>query len=250
MISACSARIISNFSGIRLLTILSNEITGEECVSWAKKSLGNPDFLVFKEHLEPITNTLDDRIDFAEQLIKCNILNSVILSITSSVEFYLHDIVTLCLRRNSSLRKQAFANYTISGKELEEFISLNEIKRKHFDIIATSQTSGSLFSEKIKKTKTFLGLKNHPLDNQLLKSLESIWELRNKLAHSNHNFIKEFSFWHKNSEIKLSKDYSRAEYQNFITSLCLVLEDLLAWIVSFDKVAREKWPANDFIENE
>lgn len=246
MISACSARILSLFSGLRLLILLSNEITGEECLFWANKAIENPSLQVFKDKVGPITNALSD-FGFAEQLIKTNMLNSAILAFTSSVEFYLQDIVVLCLQRNSSLRKQAFANYEISGKELEEFSSINDIKRKHFRLIASSQTSGALFSEKIKKAQKFLGVKGLMIDKQLLQSLDSLWELRNRLAHHNHGSIKEYSFLYKNTEQILPRPCARIEYQSFITPLCVMLEEAVEWLILFDKETLEKWTATDFI---
>lgn len=249
MISACSAKMLTLNSGIRLQLIMSCAITNEDCQKWSNTIKDDSSFDVLMPELKPIIDRIDQESSFAVHLVKRNTVISSILAFTSSLEFFLKDIVGLCLIRNSSLRKKAFSNYKISATDLEKYHTIDQIKKVHIEAISNLQTSGSLFIPKFRKMSKFLGLKDNSDNTKLLKSLDSIWELRNRLAHTNHNSIPDFSFVYGETRFQLHNEITSFDYNLFIINLCSLFADAIDYLVKIDSDALLKWGANDFLES-
>ena len=249
MISACSARLLSLLAGTRLQVLLASEFSEANCAAWgASVRIASSSHGVAAD-VAPILIRLENEPAFAVQDLRWNAATSGIIAFTSAVEYFLEDLVSLCLRRNSGLRKKAFAQYKILALELEESQSVDQIKLRHIDIIANNNTSGALLSHKFTKTVSFLDVTPACLNKDLKASLDSIWKLRNRLAHENHATIKQLTVIHNNGNLVLTRIHTKADYLQFALDLCETFGMAVQCLDQFNQASLTKWPADAFIKD-
>jgi hypothetical protein len=247
--SACSARLLSSIANIRLQLLFSTQFSENECLNW-----GNS----LKEEL---TNSKDDlgagsaieisllMPSFILNNLKFNTVTSSIINFTSTVEFFIKDIIHLCLQRNSSLRKNAFARFEIKALILEHYGNVNDIKLKLFESLASEHSKGGLFSNKIKKASSFLSIGSSFYDKELFKSLDSIWHIRNLIAH-NPASIDRLVFEYRDNEFKFYRSASKDEYLKCVTQLVTFYNLSCEFLQKWDEKAMLLWKADEFIKQE
>ncbi|MDX2008310.1 MAG: hypothetical protein SFU83_23950 [Meiothermus sp.] len=226
---------------------MSSEFTEANCKEWG---LNVSDALQSHQVLEkvaPILGRLEKEPEFALEYLRWSFVSQGIIAFTSGVEFFLQDIVKLCLIRNSNLRRKGFADLSISALDLEEMPTLDEVKLKYIEILANQHTSGKLFSHKYKKSKQFLGIRDTNIDESLCASLDSIWEVRNQIAHENQAAMAELKIKLGNGLIKYSGSLNKSQYQQFTIHMCTVFDDAVVHLEELDKRSLEIWPAKDFL---
>lgn len=239
--SARSARLVSLFAGTRLHMLLASEFSEADCMKWGiDVRESSKTHRVFKD-ISPILNRLEQEPEFAIQDLRWNSISFGMVTLTSGLESFLQEVVTVCLRCSSALRKKAFAQYKISALELEESRSIDEIRLFHIDIIANENTSGAMFSKKFKKALQFLNLPNSLMDKQSIEFLDSIWKVRNRLAHEHHAAIKELVIVFDSKQMELRRLSNKTEYLEFVLEFCAVFRDVIENLIAFDQIAWDEW---------
>ncbi|HVU93701.1 MAG TPA: HEPN domain-containing protein [Puia sp.] len=246
MISASSARLLSFSSGLRLQLMISTQFKTEECLAWGrslepilKKDVSLPD-------ITPILERLLTEPEFALDDLRHNTIASGIVGYTSSIEYYLQDIIELCLKRNSGLRKKGLSGIQLPALELEHYSDTKSIKSKLIKSLSSENSKGALFSNKFKKISSFLSLRDALVDADVIKSLDSLWSMRNKFAHENQATLKSYSIYSTAGEISLSRQVSAEEYTKFIFELVKIIDRSNDSLFIVDQMALQKWSADKF----
>lgn len=245
--TGCYSSFATTISILNLQLMISTQFTDQECLDWERSLRGDLNKDEISLFAKPIIDRLRDAPLFILNELRYSSISSAIVNFTSSTEHYLKDIIELCLQRNDSLRKKAFSQREIKAIDLEKVETLNEIKKNLFKVISQEESKGQLFQNKFKRTAKFLEVKNSHINKCLFKSLDSIWELRNKIAHSNNGFIQEFEIkGEKNFHI--TKEPSKTEYLNFCIEFLKIIDDFSIALKDWERTLMEKWPAHSFIQ--
>ncbi len=245
--SGCYSSFLSTISILNLQLLISTQFTDQECLNWEKALR----FDLEKASMSIITDPLIERLKEAPLFILNELwlssLSSSIINFTSTTEHYIKDIVELSLLRNDKPRKSAFSQVNFSASELEEFNSLDELKKKLLKSISAEQSKGQLFSGKFKKVNSFLGTKNDNGIVDIHNSLDSIWRLRNKIAHSNKGLLKEFEITTSIGTIVLSKEPTKDEFLYFAIEFLKIVNGFTKSLDKWDNQVLQMWPANAFL---
>lgn len=237
----------TNISSLNLQLMISTQFTDQECLDWETSLRVDLKEVNSKINSDPIVERLKDAPLFMLNELRSSFISTTIINFTSTTEHYLKDMIELSLQRNSGFRKKAFVNHQMSAIELEENIDLNDIKKRIFKIISAEHSKGPVLSSKFKKTSSFLSIKEEIITTDIFQGLDSIWRLRNKIAHSNKGFIKFFEIYSANGVIRVSSEPEKEEYFYFCISLLKIIDDFTALLSEWDKAVLAKWPANSFI---
>lgn len=240
------ASYLTTISILNLQLMISTQFTSQECLDW-EKSL-QLDLLESRTSLstDPIVERLRESPVFILNELRISSITSALINFTSTTEHYMKEILELCLRRNDSLRRKSFSGFNISALELEEFDTITDLKKKLFKSISSEHFKGRLFSQKFNRASLFLDIKNEDISG-LLKSMDSFWLLRNKLAHSNKGFLEEFRIFTKKGEATLSKEPSKMEFLAFAIDFLSVIDNFTNFLRGWDTKVMDKWPPNAFI---
>lgn len=245
--SACFTRVGSTIAVLRLQLLLSTQFTEQECLGWGSSLWGDVQESDIFKTVEPILNRLVSEPEFALGDLRHGAIASGILTFTSAVEYYLKDVILLSLRRHSGLRKEALKGFSIPALDLEKFDNLNDIKLKYFDSLSSEHSKGGLFSNKIKKASSFLSVDEKVFDKEILTKVDSVWALRNRMAHQNQVTIKEYQVNGIGDGSKITREATKADYSKFILGLVSVVNDTVERIGIWDQSVMTKWPANNLI---
>ena len=228
--------------------ILSTQLNDKQCRDWEnslrEKLKGDIDLT----KINLIKESLLESPFFMEEEFKISSLSSFIIGYTANTENYLKELIELCLKRNTGLRKKAFSKIEFSALKLEEDISVNQIRKELFLTISTEKSQGKLFSEKFKRLCTFLEIDKSILSNKTLNSLDSIWKLRNKIAHSKSAKMDSYDLDLLGKKIQILKTSYDNEYFDFVTDLLLFVKNLIPSLEELDHKATDKWQADDFVQ--
>lgn len=245
--TGCYSSFATTISILNLQLMISTQFTDQECLNWEKSLKRDLNKSEINIIAKPITDRLKEAPLFLLNELRYSAISSAIVNFTSTTEHYLKDIIELSLQRNKGLRKKAFSERKINAIELEEVETLNEVKKNLFKVIAQDEAKGQLFKSKFKRASKFLEVKNPNIDNNLYNSLDSIWELRNKIAHSNNGFIQELEIKGEKN-ILITKEPSKAEYLNFCIEFLKIIDDFSITLKDWERIIMDKWPANSFIQ--
>ncbi|MGE6352923.1 hypothetical protein ACQKCJ_03485 [Flavobacterium sp. NPDC079362] len=237
----------TNISSLNLQLMISTQFTDQECLDWESSLRVDLQKVNSKINSDPIVERLKEAPLFMLNELRSSFISTTIINFTSTTEHYLKDMIELSLQRNSGFRKKAFVNHKMSAIELEENIDLNDIKKRIFKIISAEHSKGPVLSSKFKKASSFLSIKEEIITSEVFTSLDSIWRLRNKIAHSNKGFIKFFEIDSPVGLIKVSSEPEKEDYFYFCISLLKIIDDFTALLNEWDRAVLEKWPANSFI---
>jgi len=249
LMSGPYASYLTTISILNLQFLLSTQFTDQNTLDWEVNLRTDLQKSTFKTLVDPIVERLTKAPFFLLKEIWLSSISSAIINFTSTTEHYIKDALVLSLQRNSSLRKQAFSEISISGSELENNFSLDTIKLKYFKVIATDKSKGELFSAKFERASKFLGVDRSFLDKKICTMLDSIWMLRNDIAHSNKGFKKLYELEGKTGKFQISKEPSKEEYFDFSIKLLEIMNDFTEYLKDWDAYILEKWPANSFINS-
>lgn len=240
MISACCARLMSSMTGLRLHLIVNSQITTDNCQSWGE-SLSSDEALL--SSIKKSNSILELMIQDKQLVLTKLHHNAIITSIvdfTSTFEFFLNDIVTLCMKRNYSLLKKGLKEVQINPIDIVDYEDLKELRYKYISIISQSKCSGELWSKKLKRVSTFLSLSNKYYTHEVNKTIDSIWMMRNIIAHGNSRLI---SFRSKDITYSHSMTSKDDDYNSLIIELLNNIETLVELMRELDNEALAKWPA-------
>ncbi|TDN79362.1 hypothetical protein DET49_13825 [Salegentibacter sp. 24] len=238
---------LTTISILNLQLMISTQFTDQECLDWEKSLRIDLEKANTAIVTDPITERLKDAPLFLLNELRLSSISTAIINFTSTTEHYIKDILELSLQRNDGLRKKAFSNCNISALELEEFESIDEIKKKLFKSISSENSKGQLFSNKFKKANSFLNIKSHNNGSNIFQNLDSIWRLRNKIAHSNTGFLKKLEINTNSGTKVLNKEPEKDEYLNFSIEFLKIIDEFTKFLKKWDNSVLVKWPANSFV---
>ena len=184
--------------------------------------------------------------------LRQNILNfpplpTPIMSFSSTTEYFIKDIIQLCLQRSSKLRMHAFSQFEISALMLENNKSIDEIKLHLVQRLSSTYSKGGSFKDKITKASTFLILDNGWQEKQLFKALDSIFTMRNHIAHNNTDFLETIELQSNEGPLSIKRSSSSEEFTNFTIKFVEILNEAYAYLIKWDKQCLIRWNADNFI---
>lgn len=242
---------------VSLQLLLSTEITNDNCKNWANDLLSKSEVTNTISTL--LTTWLNDSTTsglLAFLTLRSQNLASGIISFTSSSEYFLKDIIIECLRRNLHLRKKGFnfkkdnfdANSLFSLKNLEDYNSIEKAKIQVMKQLASIFSKGETFSDKFGRVCSFLDLNDEVIPKLLINSLNSIWRLRNKIAHIDLDKV-DWVFETLNGNKIEYNQYNEEQYLPFVLELIKVIIEIENVFKSFGSKAETKWPIKDEISH-
>ena len=241
--SACYARLGTNLSRNRLQLLTSCQIDKETCYNWGIQLSKQNELLYEIPTVKPILDRLISEPEFMIGMLHHNSLITGITKFTSSLEYYLNDIVTLCMERNYSLLKKGLKDIQMNPFDIVDMDNLLKIRYKYIDIIAQEKCKGELWSKKLKRVCMFLNLSNKYYSDKINNTVDSIWEMRNIIAHGDSSIL---SFLDDGILLEHTEESNKEVYMDFIVHFIKIADKINELLLKFDKEALKKWPAKDF----
>lgn len=243
MFSACIARLISAFSGLKLQAIIYSQIDAKNCMEWGER-ISNEKYFNKIKSIHPIYNRLRDEPDFLVGELYFSSIKNLIISFSSTLEFYLKDSIRLNMMRNYSLLKKGLieSNLSIDPKDIVDCKDIDEIRLKYIKILSEHICSGELWKNKLKKYIKLLSLSNNLCTNAVNSRIDSIWKARNDIAHANTSGL---SLDYENNTYSYNSKIGVTEYTQFALLFIKLVDDAIAFLSNVDKLSLDKWEATD-----
>lgn len=243
MLSACQARWISNLAGNRLQLITSCQIDKENWYVWGSQLKKNEELLGVIPKVKPILERLVSEPEFMVGMVHHNSIITGVIKLTSSFEYFLNDLVSLCMMRNYGLLKKGLSDIQINPVDIVEFNEIKELRYKYIEIITQDKCKGELWSKKLKRVCSFLGLSNKYFSSPINNTIDSIWKMRNVIAHGD---SRKLVFDNNGLLIEHTENSTSEEYIKFITVFIKIADELEELMRDLDRETLEKWVAKDF----
>ena len=253
MFSACQARLLSTFSGIKLELLLHSQMSNENILSWTSrlKTSLEPYKEIQSELFPIIERTLTEEAWVVPE-IRMSALSNAVLNYTSATEYYLSDLMQLKLVRFPGLFKRALdlRDISINRMDIVNFTTIEDIKKKYIDQISYDSIRGELWTKKFAGASKIFDV---PINrtSPLLRSIDSIWELRNQVAHLNRRDLLPVRLIDlADAELIISDLSDDAAYLKFCIILLEIMGEGVTAIKVWEKSSAKKWDPNfiDFDE--
>ena len=214
MLSASYARLGSELSGLKLQAIISGQIDANNCLEWGEK-ISKADYFDEIKSVYPIHDRLIKEPNFMLSKLYYNSLKSLIISFSATLEFFLKDSMQLNMMRNYSLLKKGLieSKQVIDPKDIVDIDDIELVRLKYIKNISNNMCSGEMWSGKFKKYVKFLSLPNNLLGETINKKIDSIWKMRNDIAHANINIL---SINYNGTIHKFGADINAEQYTEFV----------------------------------
>ena len=241
---AAYARLLTSFSITKFELLLHTQGSNADFCTWALKL---KDIISLYPKLENnmkgiIERGIEDTDDFLLTEIRLNAISSCVLNYTSSTEYFLVDLIKFKLKDTRLLKRALdLKELTIRKFDIADFDNIDELREKYILQLSKEFSFGTLWTKKIHNASKLFDL---PFDtnSKVLKSIDSVWELRNRFAHLNrmHHLPLEFTALN-NDSIKIDNLKSNKEYLDFCVELIEVMNENLELIETFQQKVRDKW---------
>lgn len=243
MLSASYARLGSELSGLKLQAIISGQIDANNCLEWGEK-ISKADYFDEIKSVYPIHDRLIKEPNFMLSKLYYNSLKSLIISFSATLEFFLKDSMQLNMMRNYSLLKKGLieSKQVIDPKDIVDIDDIELVRLKYIKNISNNMCSGEMCSGKFKKYVKFLSLPNNLLGETINKKIDSIWKMRNDIAHANINIL---SINYNGTIHKFGADINAEQYTEFALFFIKLLDETLSFVEKVDKLSLEKWKTTD-----
>lgn len=243
MLSASYARLGSKLSGLKLQAIISGQIDANNCLEWGEK-ISKADYFDEIKSVYPIHDRLIKEPNFMLSKLYYNSLKSLIISFSATLEFFLKDSMQLNMMRNYSLLKKGLieSKQVIDPKDIVDIDDIELVRLKYIKNISNNMCSGEMWSGKFKKYVKFLSLPNNLLGETINKKIDSIWKMRNDIAHANINIL---SINYNGTIHKFGADINAEQYTEFALFFIKLLDETLSFVEKVDKLSLEKWKTTD-----
>lgn len=245
-------------NAVSLQLLLSNQVTKENCNAWADELLKNP---TVTDVISPLMEKwLKDSVTggiLAFTNFRLQVIASVLISFTATVEHFLKDCMIEYMRRNKGLREQSFrikdgsfdASNFFSPEHLEKFDHIERAKKFVMHKLASHFTKGGLFSSKFKRVARFLNLDPHSRQDLLKSSMDSIWTLRNTVAHTDMDKIEIWEIIDLTGNTIAFEKFNFGSFLPFAIVIIKTIDAALGFLKDFNDDAEAKWPVNEEISN-
>lgn len=243
MFSACIARLITAYSGLKLQAIINAQIDENDCLEWGKRISKEKYFKKIKS-IHPIHNRLIEEPAFMVSELYYNSIKSLVINFSSTLEYYLKDSLRLNMMRNYSLFKKALSEtkQLIDPKDIVEFNDIEQIRLKYIYNISEHICSGELWKNKFKKYIKLLSLPNYSSEDAINNKIDSIWKMRNDIAHANSNGL---LFIYSSNTYEYDSKISVKEYTQFALLFIEIIDEVITFLSKVDRLSLQKWEATD-----
>lgn len=243
MLSASYARLGSELSGLKLQAIISGQIDANNCLEWGEK-ISKADYFDEIKSVYPIHDRLIKEPNFMLSKLYYNSLKSLIISFSATLEFFLIDSMQLNMMRNYSLLKKGLieSKQLIDPKDIVDIDDIELVRLKYIKNISNNMCSGEMWSGKFKKYVKFLSLPNNLLGETINKKIDSIWKMRNDIAHANTNIL---SINYNGTIHEFGADINAEQYTEFALFFIKLLDETLSFVGKVNKLSLEKWKTTD-----
>ena len=243
MLSACYARLSSELSGLKLQSIINGQIDVGNCLEWGNK-ISKADYFDEIKSIYPIHRRLLKEPNFMVSKLYYSSLKSLIISFSSTLEFFLKDSMQLNMMRNYSLLKKGLieSKQVIDPKDIVDIDDIELVRFKYIKIISNSMCSGEMWSGKFKKYVKFLSLPNDLLRETINKKIDSVWKMRNDVAHANANML---SINNNGVMHKYGANINAEQYTEFALFFIKLLDETIFFLEKVDRLSLEKWETTD-----
>lgn len=243
MFSTSYARLVLELGGLKLQAIINGQIDTNNCLEWGEK-ISKADYLDEIKSIYPIHDRLVKEPNFMLSKLYYNFLKSLIISFSATLEFFLKDSMQLNMMRNYSLLKKGLieSKQVIDPKDIVDIDDIELVRLKYIKNISNNMCSGEMWSGKFKKYVKFLSLPNNLLGETINKKIDSIWKMRNDIAHANTNIL---SINYNGTIHKFGADINAEQYTEFALFFIKLLDETLSFVEKVDKLSLEKWKTTD-----
>ena len=243
MFSDCIARLITTFSGLKLQAIINAQIDAAVCLEWGNK-ISKEKYFNKIQSIHPIHERLIKEPDFIVGELYYSSIKSLIISFSSTLEFYLKDSMKLNMMRNYSLFKKALADtkQTIKPVDIVEVNDIELLRLKYICEISEHICSGELWKAKFKRYINLLAMPKYLWEDETNNLIDSFWKVRNDIAHANTYGLK--LTYGKNTYM-YDSEIGVEEYTQFALLFIELVDEVIAFLSKVDKLALKKWKATD-----
>lgn len=230
-------------ASFKLQAIISGQIDANNCLEWGEK-ISKADYFDEIKSVYPIHDRLIKEPNFMLSKLYYNSLKSLIISFSATLEFFLKDSMQLNMMRNYSLLKKGLieSKQVIDPKDIVDIDDIELVRLKYIKNISNNMCSGEMWSGKFKKYVKFLSLPNNLLGETINKKIDSIWKMRNDIAHANINIL---SINYNGTIHKFGADINAEQYTEFALFFIKLLDETLSFVEKVDKLSLEKWKTTD-----
>lgn len=243
MFSACIARLITTYSGLKLQAIINAQIDANNCLEWGNK-ISEEKYFNEIQSVHPIHKRLIEEPDFIVGNLYYSSVKSLIINFSSTLEYFLKDSMKLNMMRNYSLLKKALTDTKtiINPIDIVKFNDIEQLRHKYICEISDHVCSGELWKEKLKRYINLLDLPKYLMAEEVNNRIDSVWKARNDIAHANtHELILNYT----GNIYKYDSNISMEEYTQFTLLFIKLIDDVIAFLSKVDKLSLEKWEATN-----
>lgn len=243
MFFAAYARLLTSFSITRLELLLNCQGTNSDFQKWATKLKDSipPSTYIYQE-MEGIINREINEKDFLLHAVRLNAISSCILNYTSSSEYFLVDLIQWKLNDKRILKRALdLKDIVIKKFDIVDFENIEDLRAKYIQQLSGQFSEGELWTKKISNACKLFDI---PFDKnqKVIKSIDSIWEQRNKFAHLNKLDHLPISFTKLNLDVvEITELIDDTKFLNFCLELIALMTEGLNEIYKFQQKVGEKW---------
>lgn len=243
MFSANSARLLSNFSGLKLRVVLNSQINEKNLLEWGQ-NIAESKLYNNIESVHPILNRLKSEPVFLVGEIYLDSIKNAVINFTAYIEAYLKGCLNLYMKRNYSLLRKGLAEEkkSIEANDILDFNDVKKIREKYIHIISDYKSLGELWSKKFKRYSKFIDLPKGFESNQIHKRIDAFWKLRNDISHSNNVSL---YLDIDGDKYKYSSHMKQEEFIKFMDLFISLVDDVCSFLCSVDEKALEIWNVSD-----
>ena len=243
MHSACIARLISNYSWLKLQAIIYSQINANNCLEWGK-TISEEDFYDDITSVHSIHERLIEDPECVIGELYFSFIKSLIVNFSSNLEFFLKDSLKLNMMRNYSLFKKILndTKTVVNPIDILEVEDIDELRKKYIIQLSEHICSGELWKAKFKKYIGFLDLSKNLVNEEINGRIDSIWQARNDIAHAN---TCDLRLSYDKDTYVFNKNMGAEEYTKFALLFVSLVDDVIAFLSKVDKLSLEKWEATD-----
>lgn len=243
MFSACLMRLITTYSGLKLQAIINTQIGEKNCLEWGN-GISEEEYFNEIQSIHAIHERLINEPHFIVGELYFSWIKSLIINFTSTLEYYLKDSMRLNMMRNYSLFKKILAEtkQAINPIDIVEINDIEQLRLKYICNISEHICSGEMWKEKLKKYVNLLSLPKHLAGEKINNKVDSIWKVRNDIAHANTRGI--LLNYDKNTYM-YGPNISVEEYTQFALLFIKLVDEVIAFLSKVDKLTLEAWEATD-----
>lgn len=243
MFFAAYARLLSSFSITKLELLLHSQGTNDDFQKWALKlkEIVSSHADIHQE-MQGIIDGGISKKGFLLQEIRLNAISSCILNYTSSTEYFLVDLIQWKLNDKRILKRALDLKEVVIKKfDIADFETIEELREKYILQLSGQFSEGELWTKKISNASKLFDI---PFDKnqQIFKSIDSIWEQRNKFAHQNRINHLPISFVKSNlGVVEIIELIDDSKFLEFCLGLIALMTEGLNEIYQFQQKVSDKW---------